>query len=88
VSCPQPLRYLIRDVGRRHGELRLSAALSVIRSDDIARLAEAAVDRSLRHLGLRLVAPTVLTSRAPMDEAMAALRKAGYLPMPEEPPAE
>jgi Helicase conserved C-terminal domain len=87
-ELPQPLRYLIHDVGRRHGELRLSAALSVVRSDDIPRLAEAAVDRSLRSLGLRLVAPTVLTSQLPMDETMAALRKAGYFPMPEAPSSE
>lgn len=82
-ELPQPLRYLIHDIARRHGELRVSAAVSVVRGDDVPRLAEAAADRGLRALGLRLVAPTVLTSQQPIDVTLAALRKAGYFPMPE-----
>ncbi len=82
-GLPQPLRYLIRDLGRRHGEFRLSPAQSVIHSHDAARLAEAAADRSLRSLGLRLVAPTVLTSQRSLEETMTALRKAGFMPMPD-----
>lgn len=83
-GLPQPLRYLLHDLARRHGEFRLSSAQCIVRSDDVPRLAEAAVDRGLQQLGLRLVAPTVLSSQRPLDETMAALRKAGYLPMPEQ----
>ena len=83
-DLPQPLRYLLHDIARRHGELQVSAAVSVIRGDDVARIAEAAADRGLRALGLRLVAPTVLTSLQQTDVTLAALRReASYFPMPE-----
>lgn len=57
AELPQPLRYLIADVARRHGSLRVSPAISVIRSEDTALLAEVAADRKLKRLGLRLLAP-------------------------------
>ena len=82
-ELPQPLRYPLHDLARRHGELQVSAAVSVVRGDDVARIAEAATDRGLRALGLRLLAPTVLTSQQPTDVTLAALRKAGYFPMSE-----
>jgi Helicase conserved C-terminal domain len=82
-ELPQPLRYLVNDVARRHGELQVSAALSIIRGEDPALLAQAAADRGLHGLGLRLVAPTVVTSAKPESDTLLALRAAGYLPMPE-----
>ncbi len=87
-ELPQPLRYLIGDVGRRHGHLRVAAAVSCVRSDDEALLAEVAAHRSLRRLGLRLLAPTVLASNAPVSDTLAALRAAGYLPVAEGPDGE
>jgi hypothetical protein len=85
---PQPLTYLIADVARRHGLLRLSGALSCVRSDDVALLAEVAADRKLARYKLRLLAPTVLASSAPMDTLLTALRAAGYFPVAESPDAE
>lgn len=82
-GLPQPLSYLVADVARRHGSLRVAPAAAVVRSDDVALLAEAAADRTLRRLGLELVAPTVLTATATPTETLAALRAAGYLPVPE-----
>jgi Helicase conserved C-terminal domain len=82
-ELPQPLHYLINDVARRHGELQVSAALSVIRGEDPALLARTAADRGLRGLGLRLVAPTVATSAKSESDTLLALRAAGYLPVPE-----
>ncbi len=82
-AVPQTLDYLIRDVSRRHGAVRASEALSCLRADDVALLAEVAADRKLRALGLRLVAPTVITSQKPLAETLTALRAAGYSPMPE-----
>ncbi len=82
-GLPQPLEYLLADVGRRHGRLRVASGRAVIRSDDEALLAEVTVDRKLRRLGLRLVAPTVAVSTAGEAETITALRAAGYLPMPE-----
>jgi hypothetical protein len=81
-GLPQPLTYLLADVGRRHGSLRVAPADAVIRSQDEALLAEAVADRKLRKLGLRLVAPTVAVSSVGDEETITALRAAGYLPMP------
>ncbi len=82
-QLPQALRYLIGDVGRRHGNLTVGAAVSVVRSEDEALLKQAVGDRALRKLGLRLIAPTVLGADADPATVLTALRGAGYLPMPE-----
>lgn len=82
-DVPQPLAYLVRDTGRRHGALRAGAAACYVRSDDHARLAEAAADSRLRRLGLRLLGPGVLIGERPLDETLARLRAAGYLPVHE-----
>jgi hypothetical protein len=42
-----------------------------------------AVHRTLATLGLRQLAPTVLTSRTTLDKTLAALRAAGYAPVAE-----
>lgn len=84
AGLPQPLAYLIRDAGRRHGRIRVQAAACCLRSDDEPLLAEAAADRRLRALGLRLVAPTVLVADRPAAETLAALRAAGYAPLAED----
>jgi len=84
AELPQPVSYLIKDVARRHGLLRVSPAIAVIRSDDTALLAEVAADRKLKSLGLRLLAPTILACEVPVDMALAAMRAAGYFPLPEQ----
>ena len=81
-GLPQPLSYLVADVGRRHGSLRVADARAVVRCEDEALLAEVAADRKLRKLGLRLVAPTVIVSSVGEPETIEGLRAAGYLPMP------
>jgi len=80
---PQPLRYLINDVARRHGVVRASEVASCLRSEDTALLAELAADRRLRGLGLRALAPTVLASTESLARLLAELRKAGYAPVAE-----
>lgn len=84
-DVPQPLEYLVRDTARRHGVLRAGAVACYVRSDDHARLAEAAADSRLRRLGLRLLAPGVLVGELPLPETLARLRAAGYLPVHEGP---
>lgn len=84
TGLPQPLRYLIADVARRHGNLRLTAAVTCVRSADPALLAEVAADRKLAKLGLRLLAPTVLAADVPLADLLAALRAAGYFPVSED----
>jgi len=83
AGLPQPLRYLIGDVARRHGHLRVSAAVSCVRSPDEALLAEVVAHRKLRPLSLRLLAPTVAVSGSSVTDTIAALRAAGYLPLAE-----
>ncbi|MDQ7904847.1 helicase-associated domain-containing protein [Phytohabitans sp. ZYX-F-186] len=83
-SLPQVLEYLVGDVGRRHGQVRVRAVGCVVRADDPALLAEIAGVRSLRPLGLAVLAPTVLASVLPMAQTLSALRAAGYAPSGED----
>ncbi|MFJ6617352.1 helicase C-terminal domain-containing protein [Kitasatospora sp. NPDC091335] len=82
---PQPLSYLIHDTARSHGRMRVVSAACVIHGEEPALLAELAAHRKLTQLGLRLLAPTVLISRTPLDKTLAALRSAGYAPVAEKP---
>ncbi len=84
-ELPQPLRYLVGDVGRRHGSIRVRDAECVLVVGDEALAAQVAADRSLRSLRLRQVAPTVLLAGGVAVAASAGLRKAGYLPVREDP---
>jgi hypothetical protein len=74
--------YLIRDVARRHGEVTVSSVGCIIQGSDPALLAEIAAHRGLARLGLRLLAETVLAGSAPAEPTLAALREAGYAPVP------
>jgi hypothetical protein len=83
-ALPQPLAYLLADVARQHGSVRVAPAESTLVSDDSALLKQVCADTKLTRLGLRLLAPTVLAAQAPSDEVLAALRKAGYSPKPQD----
>ena len=83
TPVPQPLRYVIEDVARRHGRIRVGAASAYIRCDDPAVLAEIAADRRAEALRLRRLAPTVLTSASRPGEVLAVLRRLGYAPAAE-----
>lgn len=82
-ALPQVLEYLVGDVGRQHGRVRVRAVGCVVRAGDPALLAEIAGARSLRPLGLTVLAPTVLASARPVAETLTALRAAGYAPSGE-----
>ena len=81
-ELPQPLVYLLRDVARRHGEVDVVDVACVVCAENPALLAEIAAHRRLTALKLRAVAPTVLVGAAPADQTLAALREAGYAPLP------
>ncbi len=83
-KLPQPLEYLVADVARRHGALRVRTVACVLRADDHALLAEIAAAKSLTSLGLTLLAPGVLASAVPMEKTLASLRAAGYAPVGED----
>lgn len=78
-GVPQPLEYLVGDVERRHGKVRLGPAGCYIRFEDPALATEIVRDKQLGKLGLRLIAPTVLVCDQPNDIVLALLRAAGYL---------
>jgi hypothetical protein len=82
-TLPQPLAYLVTDLARRHGAVRVREVASVLRADDPALLTELAGARALRPLRLSVLAPTVLGSARPVGETLAALRAAGYAPVGE-----
>lgn len=83
APLPQPLAYTIKDAARTHGRLKVVRSGCCVRSDDTGLLAEVTQARGLAKLGLCLIAPTVLTSTAPPEETLAALRAAGYAPTQE-----
>jgi hypothetical protein len=83
TPVPQPLTYMIDDVARKHGQVRVGAASSYVRCDDDALLAGILADRRSAPLRLRTLAPTVLASTAPPDQLLARLREMGYAPAAE-----
>lgn len=76
-EVPQSISYLIEDVARRHGTLRGGPALSYLRCDDPAVMAQVANLPTAAELGLRQIAPTVVIAGAPLAEVIAALREQG-----------
>ncbi|WP_017585640.1 helicase-associated domain-containing protein [Nocardiopsis ganjiahuensis] len=83
TPLPQALRYLISDVGRRHGRLRTGSAASYLRCDEPALLAELVADRRAADLELLLLAPTVVVSALNRAALTERLRQLGYHPVPE-----
>ncbi|OBK76002.1 helicase-associated domain-containing protein [Mycobacterium sp. 1164985.4] len=84
TPVPQGLTYLIDDVARRHGQLRVGMAASFVRCEDAALLAQAVGAPATEPLEMRLLAPTVAVSQAPISEVLAALRQAGFAPAAED----
>ncbi|HEY2673295.1 MAG TPA: helicase C-terminal domain-containing protein [Rugosimonospora sp.] len=84
AALPQPLEYLLTDVARRHGQLRVRTVGCVLHAGDPAVLAELLASRALAGLRLRELAPTVLSSAASRRDTLAALRSAGYAPVGED----
>ncbi|MEU6482505.1 helicase C-terminal domain-containing protein [Streptomyces sp. NPDC046887] len=83
TPVPQPLSYLIDDVARRHGHLRVGAASAYVRCDDEAVLGEIMADRRAAALRLRRLAPTVLAAQADPAALLDGLRAMGFAPAAE-----
>ncbi|RSS43239.1 DNA-binding protein [Streptomyces sp. WAC08241] len=83
TPVPQPLAYLVDDVARRHGHLRVGAASAYVRCDDDTVLGEILADRRSAALGLRRLAPTVLAAQADPASLLDGLRAMGYAPAAE-----
>ncbi|MET8574389.1 helicase-associated domain-containing protein [Streptomyces sp. NPDC005012] len=85
TPVPQPLAYLIDDVARRHGVLRVGASSSYVRCDDEKVLEEILADGRSAGLGLRRLAPTVLAARTDPSTLLEGLRSMGFAPAAESP---
>jgi hypothetical protein len=83
TPMPQPLEYLIADVAKKHGKLRVGNTSSFIRCEDAALIAQIIADKKLDVLSLRRIAPEVLICDHDATDAMRLLREAGYLPAGE-----
>ncbi|MEW2046871.1 helicase C-terminal domain-containing protein [Streptomyces sp. NPDC005476] len=83
TPVPQPLAYLIDDVARRHGHLRVGAASAYVRCDDDALLNEILADKRAAGLRLRRLAPTVLAAQADPAVLLDGLRAMGFAPAAE-----
>ncbi|WP_240044642.1 helicase-associated domain-containing protein [Nocardioides albidus] len=85
TPVPQPLSYLIDDVVRSFGRLRVGMASSFVRSEDEAALAALVNHPKAPGLGLQRIAPTVLVSTQPIDVLLPRLRELGLAPVVEGP---
>ncbi|MGR8009916.1 helicase-associated domain-containing protein [Streptomyces hypolithicus] len=83
TPVPQPLSYLIDDVARKHGHLRVGAASAYVRCDDDAMLGEILADKRSQPLGLRRLAPTVLAAQTDPATLLEGLRAMGFAPAAE-----
>ncbi|EST27860.1 helicase-associated domain-containing protein, partial [Streptomyces roseochromogenus] len=83
TPVPQPLAYLIDDVARKHGHLRVGAASAYVRCDDDTLLNEILADKRAAALRLRRLAPTVLAAQTDPAALLEGLRAMGYAPAAE-----
>jgi hypothetical protein len=84
TAMPQPLEYLIADVAKKHGKLRVGNTSAFIRCEDSALIAQIINDKRLDMLPLRQIAPEVLICSHDAADAMSILRSFGYLPAGED----
>lgn len=84
TPIPQALNYLVADVARQHGRIRVASVASLLTIDDPATL-----EGVLRHprageLGLRRVAPGILSAQAEPADVVDLLRELGHAPIAED----
>jgi hypothetical protein len=85
TPLPQPLQYMITDVGKRYGKLRVGISFSsYIRCEDSAQLVAILADKKVAHLQLRQLSANVLMTEGDINEAIDALVEAGYFPALED----
>lgn len=83
TPLPQPLNYLITDVAKRHGRLRVGDTSAYLRCEDPTLITQILSDKKLEGLPLRRIAPEVLVCDLEANEIISTLRLAGYLPAAE-----
>jgi len=83
TPLPQPLTYMIEDVARKHGVLRVGVASIYLRCDDQQLIDEVQADRRLASLRFRQLAPGIVVSASHADVVLEKLRACGYAPVAE-----
>ena len=83
TPVPQPLDYLIGDVAKRHGRLRVGNTSSYVRCEDPTLITQILSDRKLEGFPIRRIAAEVLVCDLDANDLMLALRGAGYMPAAE-----
>lgn len=81
---PQPLEYLVGEVARRHGSVRVGQAWSYVRTEDDTQALTVLNHPDASSLGLRAVAPGVLVASAEAGEVVELLRDLGLHPAAED----
>lgn len=84
-DVPQPLEYLVRDVSRRHGQLRVGSATAYLRCDDPASIDELALRKDLSAYRIRRIGPGAAIAQVSPAVLLGALRDAGLSPVAEDP---
>jgi hypothetical protein len=84
TALPQPLAYLIDDVARHHGSIRVGPANAYARIADPAQVAAILTHPDASVLGLRELAPGVLVAAAEPYEVVDFLQRIGHSPAGED----
>lgn len=80
TEVPQPLAYLVADVGRQFGRVRVGTARSYLRVDDGPTAAAVLAHPDAALLALREAAPGLLVADADADDLVGLLRAIGLAP--------
>ena len=80
TRLPQPLSYLIDDVARHHGSVRVGRAETYIGVDDPVKLAALLADPGAASLGLRQIGNDAIVAQAQFDEVLRFLERLGHHP--------
>jgi hypothetical protein len=83
TAVPQPLHYLVDDVARSHGSVRVGPAGCYVQVADQAQAAALLAHPAASELGLRAVAPGVLVAAVDEQEIVPLLRELGHTPAVE-----
>ncbi|GAB3742851.1 helicase-associated domain-containing protein [Microlunatus parietis] len=84
TSIPQPLGYLVDDVARQYGSVRIGPATSYLRVDDEARAQTILNHPGAAQLGLRRLGPGVLIAAAEPYQLVEFVREIGFAPAAED----
>ena len=84
TASPQPLAYLIDDIARQHGSIRVGPANAYVRIADPAQVAAILTHPDASVLGLRELAPGVLVAAAEPYEVVDFLHRIGHSPAGED----